>query len=147
MKKTKLLNVLILILLSTLIFAVDKARNPIEVLYTVQFFSFGGTGISGNISEGEIAFKAVLNGNNPKEKFIDIFKNANPQGKCYALVALHSLDLELYKILSLKYPQEKTFVSITSGCIVRGREMSRIIYDISANEYSFYVTGKEINKL
>ena len=72
------------------------AADPLQTLSSIHDFAFGGIGVAGTTSEGEVAFREIYNRPSATADFLKLLNSGNPQAKCYALVALRSLDPQIY---------------------------------------------------
>ena len=69
------------------------AADPLQTLSSIHDFAFGGIGVAGTTSEGEVAFRQIYNRPSATDDFLKLLNSGNSQAKCYALVALRSLNL------------------------------------------------------
>ena len=86
-----------LIIFLALVGAVGAVAAPIDQLRSVAYFAFGGVGVAGTTSQGEVAFRQILQGPAANEKFLRLLETGNPQGKCYALVGLRATDMKRFE--------------------------------------------------
>jgi hypothetical protein len=118
------------------------SEDALKTLRSVSHFAFGGVGAAGTVSEGEVAFREVLKRASAKEDFSAVLKSGTPQAKCYALVALRSLDPQIYSVHIEKFKKDKTDVTTIGGCIIMVLPMSSVVGNIEAGNYDRYV-GKQ----
>jgi len=76
--------------------AFAESADALKELSATHDFAFGGVGVAGITSKGEIAFRQVLASPSSEKDFLDLLATGNAQARCYALVALHVLDPKRY---------------------------------------------------
>ena len=59
-------------------------------LTQIQLFAFGGIGVAGTTSAGELLYRQVLASEQAEAQFLALVKNGTPAAKCYALVGLRA---------------------------------------------------------
>lgn len=99
---------------------VKSAENTeYEILKKTSFFSLGMNGFAGKISDGEMAYNAILKKNNPKDIFINLAKDekATPEAKLYAACGL--MKLSYREMDSLFLPYKKNKITLLKGDILR----------------------------
>jgi hypothetical protein len=102
------------------VFADDAVNAAVNRLSTVDSFAFGGVGIAGVTSKGEIDFKLVLA--QPQSialgAFEKLYATGNPQGKAYALSGLRKLAPQRFKELATALRKSPNEVQVMRGCII-----------------------------
>ena len=131
-----------LIIFLALADAVGVVAAPIDQLRSVSYFAFGGVGVAGTISQGEVAFRQVLQGPTAKENFLLLLKTGNPQGKCYALVGLRATDMKRFEADVAAFEDIQTPVDTIGGCIAETLPMRSVVANIRAGNYDLYLPGK-----
>lgn len=119
-----------------------RAANPQQTLKSVPQFAFGGIGVAGTTSEGELAFRALLKMPGAEREFVKILQSGNFEGKCYALVALRSLNPTRYAEKVATYQDKKVEVTTVGGCIVAVLPMSSVVSNIDARAYDRFILDK-----
>ena len=72
-------------------------KTAMDVIVNSKEVMTNQIGESGKISEYSLAFSKLFENPNSKELFLNIFKNSKTiNGKIYALIALYSLDKQIY---------------------------------------------------
>lgn len=108
-----------------------------ERLTTIELFAFGGVGFAGKTSEGEKAFRTVME--KPLEVALPameaIFANGSVEAKSYALVGIRKLAPNRFETLyqSVAHSQEK--VHTMSGCIARTKPLQELAKEIRSGAY------------
>jgi len=85
----------------------DKAINVVNKLADCQMFTSSYVGGDAQISKNNILFSILYQDINNKASFNKLFEDAiYPEGRAYALAALHRIDNEIYnrkkKLISMK---------------------------------------------
>ena len=108
-----------------------------ERLTTIELFAFGGIGFAGKTSEGEKAFRVVME--KPRDEALPameaIFANGSVAAKSYALVGIRKLAPQRFETLyqSVAHSQEK--VPTMSGCIARTMTLQEVANEIRSGAY------------
>jgi hypothetical protein len=123
--------------------AVGAAVAPIDQLRSISYFAFGGVGVAGTTSQGEVAFRQVLQSPTAKENFLLLLKTGNPQGKCYALAGLRASDRKRFEADVAAFEKDQTPVDTIGGCIAVTLPMSGVVANIRAGHYDLYLQGKD----
>ena len=119
--------------------ATTHAADPLQALSSIHDFAFGGIGVAGTTSEGEVAFRELYNRPSAKEDFLKLLNSGSPQAKCYALVALRSLNSQTYSSKIEEYKKDKTKVTTIGGCVIAVFPMSSVAANIEAGYYDSYI--------
>jgi hypothetical protein len=123
-----------------LIWAVSThAADPLKTLSSIHDFAFGGIGVAGTISEGEVAFREIYNRPSAKDDFLQLLNSGNPQAKCYALVAFRGLNPQIYSSKIEEYKKDKTKVTTIGGCMIAVFPMSSVATNVEAGYYDSYI--------
>jgi hypothetical protein len=115
------------------------AADPLKTLSSIHDFAFGGIGAAGITSQGEVAFRDIYARPSAKDDFLRLLNYGNPQAKCYALVALRSLDPQTYSSRIETYKKDKTNVTTIGGCMIAVLPMSSVATNIEAGHYDGYI--------
>ena len=118
------------------------AADPVKKLASIHDFAFGGIGVAGTISEGEVAFKEVLARPTAEADFVALLDSGNAQARCYALAALHVINPKTYAARVKSFERDKTTVSTIGGCIIMVLPMSSVVATITAGRYDLHVKKK-----
>lgn len=124
-------TLLILLLLVTTALPAD----PLKRLASVHDFAFGGIGVAGVTSEGELAFREVLKRRAAEADFTTLLDSGNAQARCYALVGLHVLNPKAYVIHARRFEHDNTAVCTIGGCIILTQPMASVVANITAGRY------------
>jgi hypothetical protein len=130
---------LIFVMLLCASVAIAEASDPIKELASIPHFAFGGIGYTGTTSKGELAFREILKRPSAEMDFTNLLASGNAQARCYALVALHSLNPKAYADRVPQFEHDQTQVSLISGCIVTGEPMSSVVVSIGSGRYDSYL--------
>jgi hypothetical protein len=122
--------------------AIALVASPIDQLRSISYFAFGGVGVAGTTSQGEMAFRQVLEGPSAGKNFLGLLKTGNPQGKCYALVGLRASDNGLFEAEVAAFEKNQTPVETIGGCIALTLPMSGVVASIRAGNYDMFFEGK-----
>ena len=115
------------------------AADPLKTLSSIHDFAFGGIGVAGATSEGEVAFRQIYNRPSAKDDFLKLLNSGNPQAKCYALVALRGLNPQIYFSKIETYKKDTTKVTTIGGCMIAVFPMSSVATNIEAGYYDSYI--------
>ena len=116
----------------------DANQEAFNRLSKVERFAFGGTGIAGVTSQGELDFRILFEDENPKRIFQYLFNKGNLQAKFYALVALNQIDEIAFFELSKEVVQSGGTLTVMNGCIVMAVPVEKEVERIHNGDYSFY---------
>jgi hypothetical protein len=132
---------LLIFMLSTALPAQDKATAAAHRLANTKFFAFGGTGFAGKTSDGEKDFRIVFaQGRNVVlRQFEDLFASGNPEAKSYALVAIHALAPDRFRVLAKSLKGSSVKVVTMSGCIVEDKTIASVAEDIAKGSYDYWL--------
>jgi hypothetical protein len=119
------------------------AADSFETLSSIHDFAFGGIGAAGTTSKGEVAFRDIYNRPSAKDDFLKLLSSGNPQAKCYALVALRSLDPQTFSSKIETYKKDKTNVTTIGGCMIAVLPMSSVATNIEAGHYDSHIKKHE----
>jgi hypothetical protein len=123
-----------------LIWAVSThAADPLKTLSSIHDFAFGGIGVAGTTSQGEVAFREIYDRPSAKDDFLKLLSSGNPQAKCYALVGLRALNPQVYSSKIEEYKKDKTKVTTIGGCMIAVFPMSSVATNIEAGYYDSYI--------
>ena len=131
-----------LLLVSLFMAASVNAADPLKKLASIHDFAFGGIGVAGITSEGELAFQEVMARKTAGADFTALLDSGNPQARCYALVALHVVNPKAFAVQVKRFERDKTSVSTIGGCIIMAQPMSSVVANISAGRYDRHVKKK-----
>jgi hypothetical protein len=100
--------------------AEDPHTAAIARLSGVDVFAFGGVGIAGQTSKGEIDFRLVLSQPLPVAltAFEKLYATGNPQARSYALFGLRKIKPSRFKELLTSAEASKDKVDVMRGCII-----------------------------
>ena len=102
----------------------------------VNLFAFGGVGFAGVISQGERDYRLISSRLSAQADFEKLFAVGNLQAKCYALVAIRTLNSERFKTLSSALRRSKSEVATMHGCIMSRQTLAALIEGIATGGYS-----------
>ena len=122
--------------------AIAETSDPITELASTHDFAFGGIGVAGTTSRGELAFREILKRPSAEKDFVELLASGNAQARCYALVALHSLNPKAYADRVRQFEHDQTDVSLIGGCIVTHEPMSSVVVNIGSGRYDSYLKRK-----
>lgn len=129
--KSPLPVLLMLLLLATTVLPSDALKQ----LASIRDFAFGGIGVAGVTSEGELAFREVLKRGTAEADFTALLDSGNAQARCYALVGLHVLNPAACASAAKRFAHDKTAVSTIGGCIIMTQSMASVVANITAGRY------------
>jgi hypothetical protein len=111
----------------------DKAA--VKTLSEIPLFAFGGIGIAGTTSHGEIAFNNVLTSDTAAADFAEVLKSGTPQAKCYALVGLRLKDRAAFDEQVKHFASSKQEVQTCAGCMMSKQSMSSVVANIQKGSF------------
>jgi len=139
LRSGKWLLILVVLCGASTVFADDAVNAAVNRLSTVESFAFGGVGIAGVTSKGEIDFKLVLA--QPQTialtAFEKLYATGNPQGKAYALSGLKKLAPERFKELVAALRKSTNEVEVMRGCIISHEALLDVAQQIDQGKFRF----------
>ncbi|MDB6068776.1 MAG: hypothetical protein JWR26_4984 [Pedosphaera sp.] len=79
-------------------------------------YAFGGVGIAGIPTRGEIALWDIYNSPNAAQQLVELFPQCEPSGKAYVLAALYHADKKAFQPLADAFCKEPGFIGTARGC-------------------------------
>lgn len=109
-----------------------------ERLTTIELFAFGGIGFAGTTSDGEKAFRLVME--KPHEEALrtmeEVFANGSAAAKSYALVGIRTLAPARFETLYQSVAHSREKVHTMSGCIGGTRTLQELANEIRSGAYN-----------
>lgn len=124
----------------------SDGRQAYLKLLRAPMFSIGPVGFAAQVSESELALRALLNEREVIPALKDLVAKASTEGKMYALYGLHLKDREIFKQEAEQYKKQQeagTKVSTQSGCIVMQEQGDFIVAQIEAGQYDLYFKASQ----
>lgn len=113
----------------------DEAAAPAKVLENAGQFTVGGVGFAGIPSKEELAFRAVLKGEEARAGFLALTSSATTAGRLYGLLGLKLLkDPEFEKRFTAFKASEEPVQSM-EGCVVTHKTAGEIATAIEKGKY------------
>jgi len=122
----------------------DKAAS--KTLAEIPLFAFGGIGVAGTTSNGEVAFHNVLASENAAADFAQILKTGTPQAQCYALVGLRLKDRAAFDEQIKHFVSSKQEVQTCAGCMMSKQPMSSVVANIKKGSFDDQGKGRPSNR-
>jgi hypothetical protein len=110
-------------------------KGAVKTLSEIPLFAFGGIGVAGTTSNGEVAFHNVLASDTAAADFAQILKTGTPQAQCYALVGLRLKDRATYDEQVKRFASSKQEVQTCAGCMMSKQAMSAVVGNIQKGSY------------
>lgn len=108
-----------------------------EQLTTIQLFAFGGIGFAARTSDGEKAFRVVME--KPRDEALQtmetVFANGSVEAKSYALVGIRMLAPERFDALYQTVARSQERVHTMSGCILSEKTLQDLSKEIRSGAY------------
>jgi hypothetical protein len=108
-----------------------------DKLADTHLFAFGGVGFASRISDGERAFRVVME--KPHDEALQImetiFANGTVEAKSYALAGIHALAPERFDALYQSVAQPPQKVHRMQGCILFEDTLQEIAKQIRSGAY------------
>ena len=108
-----------------------------HTLARIDAFAFGGIGVAGTTSAGEIAFREILAGPHAVADFQSLLKKGNAPAQCYALVALHVLAPSAFKAAAPHFETNDAPVKSVGGCMISTLPVRSLFVNISKGNYIY----------
>ncbi|HSI11839.1 MAG TPA: hypothetical protein VK961_07330 [Chthoniobacter sp.] len=121
------------LLTSSAVWAGDKAAA--KTLAAIPLFAFGGIGVAGTTSNGEVAFHNVLASENAAADFAQILKTGTAQAQCYALLGLRLKDRAAFDEQVTHFASSKQEVQTCAGCMMMKQPMSSVVANIKSGTF------------
>jgi hypothetical protein len=112
-----------------------RAGETPPPLQKVEHFAFGGVGIAGTTSPGEIAFARVLNGKSARTDFVEATEKGTPAAKCYGLVGLRVTDPSAFEQAAQRLAARNDEVQTMAGCMMMKESIGAVIASIRKGNY------------
>ena len=109
--------------------------DPFSQVKSARVFSIGKVGYAGRLSKDEIAFRSVLKGRNPAEKFIALVHTATPEGQLYALLGLRLLGDPAFDKYFPSFVAKRDLVRTMEGCIMGRASMKSVASGIRRGNF------------
>ncbi len=119
-----------------------KAQTPQQAcqqLLSVGTFALGGVGFVGTTSEGEKAYRTIVNSKDSLALFRSVLKNGSAEAKLYALCGIRRLAPESYNAEAKALIAANPKVRTVSGCIVMEEPAANVVKRIASGAYDFYL--------
>lgn len=131
----------LIILFAMTLGAASAQLSPMtyQRLMNIDQFAFGGVGIAGTTSEGEVDFRILMREDKVQAlaQLEKLYAEGNPQAKAYALAGLHGLNIQRFNELSGTLPKIK--VNTMRGCIAATKPLTSVGQEIASGEYDRFV--------
>ncbi|MCB1092513.1 MAG: hypothetical protein KDL87_13335 [Verrucomicrobiae bacterium] len=119
--------------------------DPFETLKNVDYFAIGGVGFAGTTSEGELALKKLLSGDDPETALLKLIRTASPEGACYGWLGLFWRSPDRFEAILKETKQSapkslRRDLSVMSGCLLVNSRLDQEIARIAKG--TFRVDGK-----
>lgn len=119
-----------------------SAADPMKSLRHAESFSFGGIGVAGTPSEGEVAFRELIARKYALKDFHKLLKSGDPEGQCYALVGIRKLQPKAFPNFAEKFRNDRTKVKTIGGCMISEQPMSSVVAGIAKGNYDAAVNRR-----
>jgi hypothetical protein len=106
------------------------AREAPQTLRTVERFTIGGVGKSGDPAQAELSFRALLKRPDAVAECQKLIADASPAGQLYGLLGLRLLDPKAFQTALPRYKGSKASIPTMSGCIVQQTTAGAVAADI-----------------
>ncbi|HEY1804318.1 MAG TPA: hypothetical protein VGG45_07530 [Terracidiphilus sp.] len=137
----KRLAVALLVLICSVAPAQDALSTAVKRITNTGVFAFGGVGLIGKTSQGELDFRVIQSQPAPVAlaSFEKIYATGDAAAKSYALAGIRQLDETRFKELfqSLEGSQETVFTM--QGCIMERHRLGEIAKAIDAGSYDSWL--------
>jgi hypothetical protein len=117
----------------------DK-QKAYATLKTVPYFAVGGVGFAGTTSQGEQALRALLKQKDAATVFKTLLKEANQEGRLYALLGLRLTNPTVFARDVTPFLSLKTKAHTMSGCIMCDQPVASLAKTIQKGDYDKLVT-------
>jgi len=104
-----------------------QAQRAYESLRSVNLFSIGGTGIAGDISEGELAYRTLLASPNGLDLFRHALATGSNEAKLYALCGIRRLDQRAFDSASKALVTANPNVATMVGCMINEEDKAATV--------------------
>lgn len=116
--------------------------QPTNELRSVDRFAFGGVGIAGVPSQGELAFREMLARTNALPCFEGILTSGTTEAKLYALCGIRRLSPQELSRHAQIIASSDLMVTTMSGCIVESERAATVVNRIRTGSYDHYMNPK-----
>ncbi len=118
----------------------EPASPPAARLRSARMFTFDGMGFAGMPEIGMLALREIYPAKDAVEQLRAIYETATPEGKCYILVGLHTLDPKVFDECAAKFPLDRSpALHSMSGCFVESLSSETVLREIKNGRYDPYL--------
>jgi hypothetical protein len=107
----------------------------VEELAKVDHFAFGGIGVAGTTSKGELAFRKVMADQSAREELLKTLAAGSAAAQCYALAGLHTLADPSFEEQAKRFTKDSREVTTIGGCMMGKQPMSSVVANIRAGRF------------
>ncbi len=118
------------------------AGDAKKTLAEIKEFAFGGVGVAGSTSQGELAFREVLKSSTAKADFAALVDGSNAHARCYGLVGLRAVDRDAYRAKIDRFRKDNAEVKTIAGCTIFTQPMSGVVVNIDQGRYDGYAKNR-----
>lgn len=132
---------ILLLTLCGIVGAQTSNAAAMQSLAGARWFAFGGTGVAGRTSQGELDFRIIM-AQDPGvalASFEKLLTTGNPQAKGYALAGIRKLNPHRFQELLPSFRDSQQDVQTMEGCIVTRERLGKIAIEIAAGHYDLWI--------
>lgn len=118
------------------------ADDPVESLLKVKSFAFGGIGIAGTISPGEVSFRGILDRPDALALFRTVLAKGSAEAALYALCGIRALDRAAFEAAADPLRKRNPEVETIGGCMISHQKAAGVIKNIADGQYDRYWNKK-----
>jgi hypothetical protein len=98
-------------------------------------FALGGIGVTGTMSKGESALRAILDKPDAVTQLEKMLPHATDAGRLYILVGLRRRDRSAYKRALYSYSQHDSTVETVRGCMISRESFQALMREIDRGNF------------
>lgn len=123
--------------------AILRTDDAVASLAQAKMFAFGGVGVAGTPSDGQLLFNRVMASSDALDHFRGLVKNGDPAGRLYALCGLKALDKDAYAAAaSTMMADSGATVEAVAGCQISHPTVPSVVAQIKNGEFDKYLGKK-----
>jgi hypothetical protein len=120
--------------------ATSSENSAARDVAAAKSLAFGGVGVAGLMSEGELNLRAVLEQSDASQQLQAALAHATPPGTLYILVGLRRCDRAAYQKVfdSLSPPNDD--VEVVRGCMISKEPFRQVLSQVQDGRFDDYLS-------
>ncbi|HEY2572827.1 MAG TPA: hypothetical protein VGH65_02120 [Verrucomicrobiaceae bacterium] len=119
-----------------------RAGESSTTFLKVKSFAFGGIGVAGTISQGEAAFRTVMERPDALEQFKVVLAKGSNEAALYALCGIRALDPASFEEAAAPLVKKNPDVETIAGCMISRQKAAGVVKNIADGRYDSHWNKK-----